>query len=44
MIREIDNGTDDNTKPMNIYVKLAAFNKNIVSRIEKNVTKVSDVI
>jgi len=43
MIREIDDGSDG-TQPMNIHVKLSAFNKNIVSRKEMNVTKVTDLI
>lgn len=43
MVREIDDGKDG-TRPMNIYVKLSAFNKTILSRKEKNVTKVTDLI
>lgn len=45
MVRGVENHNDtEGTNPSNIYVKLSAFNQSISSRIEKNVTKISEII
>jgi len=45
VIRDLDDNPNDmNSKPFDAFVKILAFNKSINSRVEKNITKLSNLI